>query len=98
VHHAGSLRISRLWIPTRANASYFFKDIRGGFTIESFTTAILVGRTAMETSQLGRLREHLARRPDPRVDRTTRHLLLAIVVIAVCAVIGGAATWVDIDE
>lgn len=51
----------------------------------------------METSQLGRLSEHFARLPDPRVDRTKRHLLLDIVVIAVCAVICGADTWVDIE-
>jgi predicted transposase YbfD/YdcC len=52
----------------------------------------------METSQLGRLSEHFAQLPDPRVDRTKRHLLLDIVVIAVCAVICGADTWVDIEE
>jgi hypothetical protein len=52
----------------------------------------------METSQLGRLRAPLAQLPDPRVDRTKRHLLLDIVVIAVCAVMCGADTWVDIEE
>jgi hypothetical protein len=52
----------------------------------------------METSKLGRLSEHVALLPDPRVDRTTRHLLLDIVVIAVCAVICGADTRVDIEE
>jgi predicted transposase YbfD/YdcC len=51
----------------------------------------------METSKLGLLSEHFARLPDPRVDRTQRHLLLDIVVIAVCAVICGADTWVDIE-
>lgn len=52
----------------------------------------------METSQLVRRSEHFARLPDPRVNRTKRHLLLDIVVIAVCAVICGADTWVDIEE
>lgn len=52
----------------------------------------------METSKLRPLVEHFARLPDPRVDRTKRHLLLDIVVIAVCAVICGADTWVDIEE
>jgi predicted transposase YbfD/YdcC len=52
----------------------------------------------METSKLGLLSEHFALLPDPRVDRTKRHLLLDIVVIAVCAVICGADTWVDIEE
>jgi hypothetical protein len=49
----------------------------------------------METSKRGRRSEHFALRPDPRVDRTNRHLLLESVVIAVCAVICGADTWVD---
>jgi predicted transposase YbfD/YdcC len=52
----------------------------------------------METSKLRPLVEHFALLPDPRVDRTKRHLLLDIVVIAVCAVICGADTWVDIEE
>ena len=33
---------------------------------------------------------------DPRMDRTRRHALLDIVTIAVCAVICGADTWVDV--
>jgi predicted transposase YbfD/YdcC len=52
----------------------------------------------MEPSKLRPLVEHFALLPDPRVDRTKRHLLLDIVVVAVCAVIGGADTWVDIEE
>jgi DDE_Tnp_1-associated len=50
----------------------------------------------METSQLGLLSAHVARGPDPRVDRTTRHLWLDSGVIAVCAVMCGAETWVEI--
>jgi DDE_Tnp_1-associated len=52
----------------------------------------------METSQLGRLSEHFALLPDPRGDRTKRHLLLDLVVVAVCAVMCGADTWVDSEE
>ena len=52
----------------------------------------------METSQRGRLSEHFAQLSDPRVDRTPRHLLLDIVVMAGCAVMCGADTWVDIEE
>lgn len=33
--------------------------------------------------------------PDPRCEGRTRHRLIDIVVIAVCAVIAGAETWVD---
>jgi len=52
----------------------------------------------MEPTKLEGLRAPVARLPDPRVDRTTRHLLLDLVVIAVCAVMCGADTWVDIEE
>jgi len=34
--------------------------------------------------------------PDPRVDRAKRHLLVDIIAIAICAVISGAAQWIDI--
>jgi predicted transposase YbfD/YdcC len=52
----------------------------------------------MENSRLGSLLDHFALLPDPRIDRTKRHLLLDIVVIAVCAVICGADAWVDLAE
>jgi DDE_Tnp_1-associated len=35
---------------------------------------------------------------DPRVERTKRHQLLAIITIVLCAVICGADTWVDVEE
>ena len=34
--------------------------------------------------------------PDPRIDRTKKHRLGDILVIAVCAVIAGAESWEDI--
>ena len=33
--------------------------------------------------------------PDPRCAGRTRHRLLHLLVIAVCAVVAGAETWVD---
>ncbi len=36
--------------------------------------------------------------PDPRVERTKRHALLDIITIAVCAVLSGADTWVDVEQ
>lgn len=35
---------------------------------------------------------------DPRVDRTKRHALLDIVTVALCGVICGAESWVEIEE
>ena len=40
----------------------------------------------------------LERVPDPRVKRTRRHELLDILVIALCAVIGGADDWVSVVQ
>src|SRR5262249_59268964 len=41
------------------------------------------------------IQEYFAEVSDPRVDRTKLHLLRDILVIAICAVICGADTWVE---
>ena len=41
--------------------------------------------------------EHCASREDPRVERSKLHPLLSIITIAICAVIGGAESWDDIE-
>ena len=43
-------------------------------------------------------RAHFADLPDPRVDRCKRHDLGDVVTIALCAVLCGADTWVDVAE
>jgi predicted transposase YbfD/YdcC len=40
---------------------------------------------------------HFADLPDPRVERTRRHQLIDIIAIALCAVICGADSWVDVE-
>lgn len=42
--------------------------------------------------------KHFADLEDPRILKKERHNLLSIIVIALCAVVGGADTWVDIEE
>jgi len=44
------------------------------------------------------IEKHFGELKDPRIDRTKRHKLLDIVVIAICAVIAGADNWEDIAE
>jgi len=51
----------------------------------------------MDPLAAARLRSHVAALPDPRVERAKRHDLLDIVAIALCAVICGADTWVDVE-
>jgi len=51
----------------------------------------------MDGSHLA-LQEHFALLADPRMERTKRHFLLDILVIAICAVICGADSWVEIQE
>jgi len=53
---------------------------------------------ASKQDSLGRVREYFKELEDPRIDRAKRHELLDILVIAVCGVICGADTWVDIEE
>lgn len=44
------------------------------------------------------LQEHFAELTDPRADRGKLHLLLDILVIALCVVICGADTWVEMGK
>lgn len=45
-----------------------------------------------------RLLHHFEQIPDPRVNRTKRHLLTDILVIAILAVIAGAKGWEDLEN
>ena len=42
--------------------------------------------------------EHFQKVTDPRLERQKLHQVLDIIVIAICAVIGGADTWVDVER
>lgn len=42
--------------------------------------------------------EHFATLPDPRVERTKEHQLLDILTIAICAIICGADSFVEMEE
>ena len=35
---------------------------------------------------------------DPRIDRTKRHDLMDIIAIAICSVVCGADSWVDVEQ
>jgi len=43
-------------------------------------------------------RAHFGDLPDPRVERCKRHALLDVVTVALCGVVRGADTWVDVAE
>ena len=52
----------------------------------------------MQTLQTASISEHFSCVKDPRLDRTKDHPLVNIIVIAICGVICGADTWVDIEN
>jgi len=52
----------------------------------------------MAQKPLGSIRVHFSPLADPRIDRQKLHQLMDIIVIAICAVICGAETWVDIEN
>jgi hypothetical protein len=52
----------------------------------------------MEEEQVEPLASIFAAVEDPRIERTKRHKLLDILLIALCGVICGAEGWVDIEE
>jgi predicted transposase YbfD/YdcC len=51
----------------------------------------------MEPPLLAALDQHFSDLTDPRVERTKRHQLVDILVIAICAVIAGADNWEDVE-
>jgi predicted transposase YbfD/YdcC len=52
----------------------------------------------MEAAGTPSIRDHFGSLPDPRVERTKRHELLDILTIALCAVICGADSWVEVEQ
>jgi predicted transposase YbfD/YdcC len=52
----------------------------------------------MEQAGSHRIEDYFAELPDPRIERTKRHQLLDIITIALCAVICGADSWVEVEE
>jgi len=51
----------------------------------------------MDHSPAASIDKHFSNLEDPRIDRTKRHKLLDILVIAICAVICGADNWVEVE-
>jgi len=51
----------------------------------------------MATEESKNITDHFSDLEDPRVDRTKKHNLLEIIVIAICAVISGADEWTEIE-
>lgn len=51
----------------------------------------------MSSPSAANLTKHFANLTDPRVERTKEHLLLDLVVIAICAILAGADGWVAVE-
>lgn len=41
--------------------------------------------------------EYFSSVSDPRIDRTKRHKLIDMIIVAICAIICGAKSWDDIE-
>jgi predicted transposase YbfD/YdcC len=53
--------------------------------------------TMIKKAGAGSIVKHFGKVNDPRIERTKRHKLLDILLIAICGVICGADSWVDIE-
>jgi predicted transposase YbfD/YdcC len=53
--------------------------------------------TLTQEPKAGSIAKHFGKLRDPRIDRTKRHKLIDILIIAICGVICGADSWVDIE-
>lgn len=49
-----------------------------------------------ETNSLSII-EHFHDLPDPRIERCKQHILLDIIVIAICTVICGGDSWISME-
>src|SRR5215472_8000909 len=57
-----------------------------------------VGGGGVEEAELRNLETLFAQVEDPRIERTKRHRLRDIIILAICGVICGAEGWVEIEE
>jgi hypothetical protein len=53
--------------------------------------------TMSEEAEVGSITKHFGKVKDPRIERSKRHKLIDIILIAICGVICGADSWVDIE-
>jgi hypothetical protein len=67
-------------------------------TGETIAFSVFGSKQLMSTCMGTGLMDLLGRVPDPRVKRTQRHESLDILVIALCATIGGADDWVSVVQ
>lgn len=58
----------------------------------------ILGKNLTRNSSFVTLMDCINEIPDPRINRMKKHPLDAIVLLALCAIIGGANTWVAIEE
>ena len=52
----------------------------------------------MKKQTYATLTEHFACLPDPRIDRTKLHSLHSLLVLSICAILGGANNWVELER
>jgi predicted transposase YbfD/YdcC len=52
----------------------------------------------MEQRSISDLKNHFSSLNDPRIERTKKHKLLDIIIIAICGTICGADGWVEIEQ
>lgn len=52
----------------------------------------------MSSEPSGSIAQHFGQVVDPRIERSKRHQLMDILTLAICAVIGGADDWVEIEQ
>ncbi len=66
--------------------------------MSNFHLDLLNGSNDLGQLKVKTLFENISAIKDPRIEQHQRHLLVDILVIAVCAMICAAETWEDIEE
>ena len=65
--------------------------------LSGLTTRPITWSPAMDPPLATCVQTHFATLPDPRIDRCKRHQVLDIITIALCAVLCGADSWVEVE-
>ena len=60
-------------------------------------SSLATGSASVENTQNSPLLSIFSKLEDPRMDRTKKHDLVNIIAIAICAVVSGADSWVDME-
>ena len=81
--------------PTASPGQWHFDESKKKFRYDVVILSVCGG--LMDSSAVALLTDRFASLQDPRTGRAKRHEFMDVIVIAICAVICGSDSWVDVE-